>query len=291
MQEYYDNQNEILISATTPKYQNLKFANKYLLIILSVYLFSGIIIELIEPLYKGFLLPYLQGMAQLLLMFLPALLLSKYSPLPFKKLFRSESKINPLMFILSIIGIIALSVFETSYLYLQEKFIPGFLFEFYKTAEKAVDELYNKILGGDGFFDCIKALTIGAIIPALSEETLFRGLYQRSLEEDLKPFLAIIITSMVFAIVHLNPISIIPLFAIGLFLGVVAYGTKSLLVPIILHFLNNAIAVIIMYSPSLSQLDDISYNLTNNDAVILVLISSILISIISLILFRNGKKN
>ncbi|TAL70434.1 MAG: CPBP family intramembrane metalloprotease [Bacteroidetes bacterium] len=289
MQENIEPQKEFQSLALEPKFPNVKFANKYLVIILCIYLFSGILIELVNPLQQGKFLAYLQGSAQLLLMFLPALIFSRFSPLTFKTLFRLESKPSLLIIILSLTGIIVLSLFETSYLFLQDKLIPEFLQEIYKTTEKAIEDLYNQILGGNGFFDMMKALAIGAIIPALSEETLFRGMYQRSLEEDLKPSFAILISGLVFALVHLNPINIIPLLTIGLYLGVVAYGTKSLIIPIILHFLNNAVAVLVMYTPSLSQLDSQSYNLNIPSAILMCVISFSFLIIISIVIYRNGK--
>ena len=272
-----------------PKFSHVKFANKYFIIIILIYLVSGIIIELINPLHQGKLFGYMQGLAQLLLMLLPALLFSRFSPMPFKTLFRLEFKPDLKLIVLSIIGIIALYVFETTYLFLQEKLIPGFLFEIYQTTEKAINELYTQILGGSGILDCLFALAIGAVIPSIAEESLFRGFYQRSLEEELKPYLAILISGLIFAVVHLNPINFIPLIFIGLYLGVVAYGTKSLLIPILLHFLNNAVAVIIMYTPSLSQLDSQSYNLTITSAIILSLISLAVLIFVSVLIYKKGK--
>ncbi|MBI5326180.1 MAG: CPBP family intramembrane metalloprotease [Ignavibacteriae bacterium] len=290
MQDTFNSNQLIPAEINKPKFSHIKFANKYFIIIILIYLLSGVIIELIYPHQYGKLLGYLQGLAQLLLMLIPVLIFSRLSPLPFKTLFRLEYKPDLKLLLLSILGILALYVFETTFLILQEKLIPDFLIEIYKATEKSINDLYSQILGGSGIIDCLKALAIGAVVPALSEEFLFRGFYQRSLEEELKPYLAILISGLIFAVVHINPINIIPLISIGIYLGVIAYGTKSLIIPILLHFLNNAIAVVIMYTPSLSSLDEQSYNLTITSAVILSTISLAILAFVSVVIYRKGKK-
>ncbi|OGU16649.1 MAG: hypothetical protein A2X61_01180 [Ignavibacteria bacterium GWB2_35_12] len=291
MQDNFDSNQELQNLKIQPKFSHVKFANKFLIIIMLIYIVSGVVVEIFLPMLRVKFIGYIEGLSQLFLMLLPALFFSRYSTLPFKTLFRLESIPGLRIILLSVIGIIALSIFNTSFLYLQERLIPDFLVEAYKLTEKSLEKIYMDILGGSGFLDGMKALLIGAIIPSISEETLFRGFYQRSLEEELKPYLAILIAGLIFAVVHINPINFIPLIFIGFYLGVVAYGTRSIIIPILLHFLNNAIAVVIMYTPSLSSLDEQSYNLNITTAIILSIISLLVLAFISLIIYRNASKN
>ncbi|MCL5992548.1 MAG: CPBP family intramembrane metalloprotease [Bacteroidetes bacterium] len=289
MQDTLSPNQELQNPIIQPKFSHVKFANNFLIIIMLVYITSGVAVEIFLPLPHGKFIGYIEGLSQLFLMLLPALLFSRYSTLPFKTLFRLESLPGLKKIIISVIGVVVLSIFDTSFTFLQEKLVPDFLLEAYKSTEKSIEQLYTQILGGSGFLAAMKALLIGAIIPSVTEETLFRGFYQRSLEEELKPYLAILITGIIFAVVHLNPINFIPLIFIGLYLGVVAYGTRSLLIPILIHFLHNAVAVVIMYIPSLSLLDEQSYNLTITSSIILSIISFAVLAFISMVIYKSAK--
>jgi membrane protease YdiL (CAAX protease family) len=80
-------------------------------------------------------------------------------------------------------------------------------------------------------------------VPALSEETMFRGFIQRSFELRYKKYYGAIITAIFFSLYHFNPYGFLPLFVLGAFFGFAAYKSKTLLIPMFLHFLNNFSAV------------------------------------------------
>ena len=88
-------------------------------------------------------------------------------------------------------------------------------------------------------------ITISAVfLAAFCEELLFRGFLQTSLENTFDITKAIMLTALIFAIVHFNPWWTIQLILFGIFLGVVAWKTNSIIPSIIIHFMNNAIALI-----------------------------------------------
>ena len=77
------------------------------------------------------------------------------------------------------------------------------------------------------------------------------------INNGVKPRNAIIISALVFGIVHFNPWQFIGAFLLGIVLGVVYFKTKSLLMSIFLHFFNNTIVVVMMkffYTESFSEL-------------------------------------
>jgi membrane protease YdiL (CAAX protease family) len=79
-----------------------------------------------------------------------------------------------------------------------------------------------------------------------------------------KPWLAILTTAVVFGLLHGTFFKLLPIFTLGVVLGVVYYITRNLWYCIIIHFLNNAFAVLAVYyadrSTTLRNLanDDIS---------------------------------
>jgi hypothetical protein len=76
---------------------------------------------------------------------------------------------------------------------------------------------------------------------------LFRGYIQRSFEFKFKPFWAALITALFFGLYHFNPYGIIPLIALGFYFGFAAYMSKSIVLPVLMHFLNNFTAVLLFF--------------------------------------------
>lgn len=85
-----------------------------------------------------------------------------------------------------------------------------------------------------------------AIIPALCEELLFRGLIINSLKHKGEIF-AVVLSSIMFAIFHLSPEQLLYPICWGLLLGIVYLRTKNIIFPMIMHFINNAFSITIQY--------------------------------------------
>ncbi|MEO5930154.1 MAG: CPBP family intramembrane glutamic endopeptidase, partial [Candidatus Kapaibacterium sp.] len=74
-----------------------------------------------------------------------------------------------------------------------------------------------------------------------------RGVAQRSLERELTPARAIIVTSMLFAVIHLQPINLVVLFGLACFLGYLAWKTGSIFPSMLAHFFFNAGSLLMAY--------------------------------------------
>jgi membrane protease YdiL (CAAX protease family) len=92
------------------------------------------------------------------------------------------------------------------------------------------------------------------IIAPIGEEIVFRGFLQKFLEEHwLDITKAILVTSLFFAVIHFNPFWIIQIYLLGIILGFLSWKTKSIIPSIILHSLNNSIALVSTTFPKLDQ--------------------------------------
>jgi hypothetical protein len=90
------------------------------------------------------------------------------------------------------------------------------------------------------------------VFPAVGEELLFRGFIGRGLVGRFGPLVGVAITSFLFGLVHGYPLQIMTAAILGVVLHLVYLWTKSLLAPMLLHFLNNLFAMICMrYSETL----------------------------------------
>lgn len=95
--------------------------------------------------------------------------------------------------------------------------------------------------------DTFTVFLLVSFFAPIIEEIIFRGIIQKGLiNKGVKPQTAIVVSALVFGLVHFNPWQFIGAFLLGLVLGVVYFRTKSLLMPMLLHFFNNTIAAILM---------------------------------------------
>jgi membrane protease YdiL (CAAX protease family) len=94
-----------------------------------------------------------------------------------------------------------------------------------------------------------------SIFAPLFEEWLCRGLVLRGLMNKMNPAGAICISAAFFAILHMNPWQAIPAFILGLLFGYVYYRTGSLKLTMLMHCVNNTMAVILGRIPALKDAD------------------------------------
>jgi hypothetical protein len=81
---------------------------------------------------------------------------------------------------------------------------------------------------------------VGVIVPFL-EELIFRAFLQPLLVQNLGDRAGIVVTSIVFAILH-GPAAFLPIFALSLLLGAIMLRTQRLLAVWVVHGLHNALS-------------------------------------------------
>ena len=101
-------------------------------------------------------------------------------------------------------------------------------------------------------FHSLAALGAGilvmGVIPAIGEELLFRGLIQpifHRLTNNIH--LAIGISAFFFSAIHLQFYGFVPRFLLGALFGYIYWWTKDLAFPIIAHFFNNTLTLLLLF--------------------------------------------
>jgi len=84
------------------------------------------------------------------------------------------------------------------------------------------------------------------IVGPMAEEILFRGLMYGALEKRIHVAGAILVSSLFFALAHLQVVHFIPIFCLGIALGWARWKSGSLGLPILLHVLNNGVALLLL---------------------------------------------
>ncbi|PKL81196.1 MAG: hypothetical protein CVV25_00180 [Ignavibacteriae bacterium HGW-Ignavibacteriae-4] len=229
----------------------------------------------------------IQAVSQLIFLFGLTILISNIIPLKFKQLFRLEKNIEIKYIFYGIVGLFFLNLFNTGFVPFQEYLIPESLMGIYQDYIKLMESIYEKMLMGRDVYDFLLALLIGAIIPAISEEFLFRGFGQRSLEENNSVIFSVLVTGTIFGVIHFNLVNLFPLILIGVFLGYLAHYSKNILVPIFIHFLNNAVSILFFYIGEPTVLNDES-SLSFSTSLLFSAIGLLGVIGVIIILIRSG---
>jgi len=93
-----------------------------------------------------------------------------------------------------------------------------------------------------------QAFFIGVVVigAPLFEELIFRGLLWDSFESSAGPWVAWIVTSVLFASYHVVPIHVISVFSTGALIGLLRLFSGSIWPSMFAHFLNNALSVVLV---------------------------------------------
>lgn len=89
-------------------------------------------------------------------------------------------------------------------------------------------------------FTTPSTIIAAVIVAPIGEEIIFRGMITKLLLEEYRPTKAILISALIFGIIHFNPAQIPGAFIIGILFGWLYYRTGSIIPGIVLHFINNA---------------------------------------------------
>lgn len=129
--------------------------------------------------------------------------------------------------------------------------LPSFLAgleQWMREMESSAETLTYAFLKMDSPVQLLINIFVIALLPAIGEELLFRGCLQQLLIEwTRKPHKAIFLSAALFSAIHFQFFGFIPRMLIGAFLGYLFYWSGNLWYPIIGHFVNNALQVIVYY--------------------------------------------
>jgi uncharacterized protein len=86
------------------------------------------------------------------------------------------------------------------------------------------------------------------IMAPIVEEILYRGILFRVFKKEMiKPVWIILMSGLIFGVIHLNFVQSTYATILGILMALAYYWTKNILVPILMHFGNNLLAVIITF--------------------------------------------
>jgi len=160
-----------------------------------------------------------------------------------------------------------------------------------KEKEDQAAEMSQRFLEVTSFAGLLSNLFMIAIVPAIGEELLFRSVLQPQLGRAFKNYhIGIAVTAILFGLMHLQFYGLLPRIMLGIILGYFYFWSRSIWIPIIMHFVNNGAAVIVFYlnyNGSIhTEMDD--FGATSN--YFLLGLSMALTSFLLYVTFKKGSK-
>ena len=93
----------------------------------------------------------------------------------------------------------------------------------------------------------VVAVLVIALVPAVAEELVFRGVIQKNLVRWFSPHVGVWLGAAIFSAVHLQFFGFVPRFVLGLMLGYLYLWSGNILVSMAAHFTQNALQLLILY--------------------------------------------
>ncbi|HVN56672.1 MAG TPA: CPBP family intramembrane glutamic endopeptidase [Bacteroidales bacterium] len=120
--------------------------------------------------------------------------------------------------------------------------------EWIRAREDTASKLTGVLVSSEGMPSLLVNYFLIAILPAISEEMLFRGILQKLLNDLFRSgHAAVWVTAIIFSSIHLQFFGFLPRLILGLLFGYLFYWSGNLWYPVTAHFVNNAIPVTIAY--------------------------------------------
>jgi membrane protease YdiL (CAAX protease family) len=118
--------------------------------------------------------------------------------------------------------------------------------EVFNVMENDANELINYIISFKSSGKLFATILLMAVLPAIGEELFFRGILQKILIKwTKKNWIGILITAFIFSAIHMQFLTFLPRFFMGIMLGYLFVWSRNLLIPIIAHLLHNLISILV----------------------------------------------
>ena len=170
----------------------------------------------------------------------------------------------------TMVAVFALQQMLQAYMVAQDLIpLPQDLQRLLDALRKVLEDTERLLVQANGPGEFLFVLVVVALVPAVSEELLFRGLVQRNLEAA-GGWRGPVITGVIFGLYHFNPFTLVPLVVLGVYFGFIVYRSGNITLSMSTHFFNNFIAC----SASYLRLDDNFVVLSPGSAPTLALAAS-----------------
>jgi membrane protease YdiL (CAAX protease family) len=117
-------------------------------------------------------------------------------------------------------------------------------------AQLGITSMQAQALAPAGFswISAIGMTVLAGLVIPIVEEIFFRGVVYRWLRDKWGIVVGVIVSGLVFGIAHFEPATVVPAIVMGFVLALVYEKSHSLWPPILIHMLNNTLAIAALYA-------------------------------------------
>lgn len=113
--------------------------------------------------------------------------------------------------------------------------------------QEASEILPESLTNPKSFGIFVLAVFVSALLPAICEELLFRGVILNGLRTRFNDIASVFLSATMFALMHQNLQQLVYPFILGSVMGWMALRTGSIVPSIIVHFINNFLVILFTY--------------------------------------------
>lgn len=118
-----------------------------------------------------------------------------------------------------------------------------------RNMEDQTAKLVSLMLNNDSILVLLVNVFLIALIPAIGEELIFRGFLQTIIKKLIfHKHVTVWLTAIIFSAIHIQFEGFFPRMILGLVLGYLMMWSGNIIYPMIAHFTNNAVQVILQYT-------------------------------------------
>ena len=247
-------------------------------------------------------LKWIQLLQTISLFLLPSLILAYLCAKAPWNWLQLDNKVNWKLLLWAIgIMLVALPAINLMSHWNQQMVLPTWLSgveEWMKNKEAEAEWLTKQFMSVTTISGLLVNLLLMAVLPALSEEITFRGVLQRLLSpknsslnsqlSTLNSHLSIWLTSIIFSAIHMQFYGFVPRMLMGALFGYMLVWTGSLWVPMLMHFVNNAMAVLLYFIANKANWDMDKIDAIGTGNTLWLGIVSVILTIVGIYAFRRS---
>ena len=199
------------------------------------------------------LLKYFQVIQSIGMFVLPPFIIAYLYDGNVVKYLKLDKVISLKIFLIGILAVIASGPFVAYLGEINEKLqLPGFLSgveEWMRTMEESAAAIIERFIQVETVWGLLFNIFMIAVIPAVGEELLFRGVIQKIFTNMTRNYhLGIWISAFLFSALHMQFFGFLPRMFLGAVFGYLLVYSGSIWLPILAHFLNNAVGVLALHA-------------------------------------------
>jgi membrane protease YdiL (CAAX protease family) len=156
--------------------------------------------------------------------------------------------------------------------------------------EETAGQLTEQFLHVDTYSGLVINILLMAVLPAVAEELSFRGVLMNLFpaKGDRVPHVAIWCTAILFSAVHMQFYGFLPRMLMGALFGYALVWTGNLWVPILMHFTNNAMAVLLYFVSMRMNWDMKMIDAIGTNDTLWLGVVSLVITLVGIYAFRRS---